>query len=69
MITRKEIDPFVRLLRIIDAIPNGYVRDYEPLAHHVPGTWPTVHDLRDLVTAYHTTNAQRKECRNDTQPE
>lgn len=48
----KAIDPFRRVIAIIDALPQGHVPgDGEPLRNVLPGVWPTLGDLRTLVKA------------------
>ncbi len=44
------VDPFARVLRIIDALPEGYkIKDGTPLIAALPGGWPTLGELRRLV--------------------
>lgn len=47
---KEAIDPFVRVLNIINALPRS-VDDDEPLRNHLPGVWPTIGDLRKLIRA------------------
>ena len=44
------VDPFRRVLNIIDAHPIKFLNDV-PLRDLLPGEWPTLGDLRKLVKA------------------
>lgn len=44
------MEPFKRLLAILEALPNK-LPDDEPLRDVIPGLWPTVGDLRKLVNS------------------
>ncbi len=47
---REALDPFRRALAVIDALPPEYRSDEHSLRSHLPGVWPTVGDLRRLLS-------------------
>ena len=52
MKTLYKADPFIRVLSVIDALPSGHVpNDQTPLRDVLPGTWPTLGELRELIAA------------------
>lgn len=51
MTKRTAIKPFERLLGVLEALPNR-LDDGIPLRDVIPGLWPTVGDLRELVRAH-----------------
>ena len=45
------LQPFSRALAVNDALPERFrPSDIEPLRHALAGSWPTIQDLRSLVT-------------------
>lgn len=56
---RAAIKPFERLLGVLDALPSR-VEDGVPLLDVIPGLWPTVGDLRELVRAYGETEPTKE---------
>ena len=48
----KTVRPFASVLGIVDALPEEHTQDEgSPLRDQLPGGWPSLGDLRALVTA------------------
>lgn len=62
--TKTAGDPFRRVLGVIDALPSG-VRpaDGTPLRDVIPGTWPTLGELRALMRSIDGEEARNSEGR------
>jgi hypothetical protein len=43
-------DPFIRIVAMSDGLPPHLKTDDCPLARHIPGLWPTLGELRKLVS-------------------
>ncbi|HVU07640.1 MAG TPA: hypothetical protein VHG89_03755 [Verrucomicrobiae bacterium] len=56
-------DPFIRIVAISDAL--AMKTDDIPLSRHMPGTWPTLGELRRLVCEIKHTCEQLNSTRRD----